>query len=142
MAAPVRVHVTHVFASDPATVFAKLSEHENLSTVFAPAKVSRVRDGDDSRNGVGSVRRLAIAPGLTFEETVTAAEEPHLIEYKITKGTPLKGHWGEQRLTPTANGGTRLEYRIGFDAPVPGLAKVIGVGLSRQIAAGLRKLAD
>lgn len=142
MAAPVRVHLTHVFASDPATVFAKLSEHENLSTVFAPAKVTRVRDGESSRNGVGSVRRLTLAPGVAFEETVTAAEEPHLIEYKITKGGPLKGHWGEQRLTPTANGGTRLEYRIGFDAPVPGLAALVGAGLKRQIASGLKKIAD
>ncbi|MEH3033609.1 MAG: SRPBCC family protein [Aeromicrobium erythreum] len=142
MAAPLRVHVTHVFASDPATVHAALSEHENLGAVFAPAKITRVRDGDTSRNGVGSVRRLKIGPLPAFEETVTRSEEPSLIEYEITKGGPLKGHWAVQNLTPTAQGGTRLEYRIGFDAPVPGLAKVVGLALTRSISAGLPKLAD
>lgn len=139
MTAPLRVHVTHVFSSDPATVYAALSEHENLGPVFG-AKITRVKDGAASRNGVGSTRRLKIGPLPAFEETVTAAEEPTLIEYAISKGGPLKGHWGVQRLTPTGDGGTRLDYRIGFDAPVPGLAKVVGLVLSRQIPAGLKKL--
>ncbi|RYJ04882.1 MAG: SRPBCC family protein, partial [Actinomycetales bacterium] len=119
---------------------AALSEHEKLGVVFAPAKITRVKDGAASRNGVGSVRRLKIGPLPGFEETVTAAEEPTLIEYEITKGGPLKGHWAVQRLTPTGDGGTRLDYRIGFDAPLPGMAKVVGAGLSRQIKAGLTKL--
>lgn len=140
MTAPLRVHVTHVFSSDPATVYAALGEHENLGVIFAPAKITRVKDGAASRNGVGSVRRLKIGPLPAFEETVTAAEEPSLIEYEISKGGPLKGHWAVQRLTPTGDGGTRLDYRIGFDAPVPGLAKVVGVALTKQIAGGLKKL--
>ena len=34
MTSPERVRITHDFASDPATVFEKLAEHENLAPVF------------------------------------------------------------------------------------------------------------
>ena len=141
MAAPQRVHVTHTYRSDPATVFEALSEHENLSRVMG-AKVTRVRDGDTSRNGPGSTRRLKIGPLLAFEETVTAAEPNSLIEYRISKGTPMRGHWGVQRLTPTADGGTELDYRIGFDAPALGMAAVVGKVITMQLSKGLPKLVD
>src|SRR5689334_435514 len=118
MPAPQRVHVTHEFKSDPQTVFEKLAEHENLGPVFG-AKISRVCDGTDSRNGAGSARRLKIGILPAFEETTLKAEPYSLIEYAITKGGPLRGHWGRQELSPTATGGTHLEYTIGFDAPLP-----------------------
>jgi uncharacterized protein YndB with AHSA1/START domain len=138
MPAPQRVHVTHTYTSDPATVFEVLSEHENLGPALG-AKVTRVRDGDASRNGAGSTRRLKIGPLPAFEETVTAAEPHSLIEYEISKGTPLKGHWGVQRLTPTADGGTELDYQIGFDLPL--LAGVVGKAITMQLSKGLGKLA-
>jgi hypothetical protein len=139
MATPQRVHVTHTYTSDPATVFEKLSEHENLGPVFG-AKVSRVCDGDTSRNGAGSTRALKIGPLPAFHETTTKAEPHSLIEYKISKGSPLRGHWGSQRLTPTANGGTMLDYTIGFDLPIPGAAGLLGKGLARALKKGLPKL--
>jgi len=142
MPAPQRVHVTHTYRSDPATVFEALSEHENLSRVMG-AKVTRVRDGDASRNGVGSTRLLKIGPLPGIEETVTAAEPYSLIEYRISKGgSPLNGHWGVERLTPTSDGGTALDYRIGFDAPVPGMASLVGKAITRQLSRGLPKLVD
>ncbi|EFQ81988.1 hypothetical protein HMPREF0063_12830 [Aeromicrobium marinum DSM 15272] len=70
MAAPQRVHVVMDFESPPEVVFEALGEHENLGPVFG-ATVTRVRDGDTSRNGVGSVRRLKIGPLPGFEETTT-----------------------------------------------------------------------
>jgi uncharacterized protein YndB with AHSA1/START domain len=139
MAAPQRVHVTHTFKSDPATVFAKLAEHENLGPVFG-AKIRRVCDGDTTRNGAGSTRSLKIGPLPAFHETTTKAVPDSLIEYKISKGGPLRGHWGVQRLTPTADGGTVLDYTIGFDAPVPGAAPLIGKVLTSSIRKGLPKL--
>lgn len=134
-----RVHVTHTFTSDPATVFEALAEHENLGAIF-PAKITRVRGGDTSRNGVGSVRKLKIGPLPAFEETVITAEPNTLIEYRISKGSPLKGHRGVQRLTPTADGGTQLDYTIEFGSLVPGLAKVVAASLTKTIKAGLPKL--
>ena len=141
MTTPERVHITHEFKSDPQTVFDKLAEHENLGPVFG-AKVTRVRDGAASRNGVGSVRRLQIGPLPAFEETVTTAQPNTLIEYKITKGSPLRGHWGRQELTPTAGGGTRLNYTIGFDSAIPGLAALVGAVLTFAITKGLPRLTD
>lgn len=140
MATPQRVHVVHTFTSDPATVFEKLSEHENLGPVFG-AKIVRVNDGDTSRNGVGSTRSLKIGPLPAFHETTTVSEPHTLIEYKITKGSPLKGHWGRQVLTPSADGGTVLDYTIGFDMPVPGAAGVVGKVLTKNISKGLGRLA-
>jgi hypothetical protein len=140
MATPQRVHVVHTFASDPATVFEKLSEHENLGPVLG-AKITRVRDGGTSRNGVGSTRSLKIGPLPAFHETTTVAEPHTLIEYRITKGSPLKGHWGRQILTPTTDGGTQLDYTIGFDAAVPGVAALVGTILQAGIARGIGKLA-
>ncbi|MDF1703657.1 MAG: SRPBCC family protein [Aeromicrobium sp.] len=139
MAAPTRVHLTHVFTSSPDVVFDALAEHENLGPVFG-AKITRVKDGDTTRNGVGSTRSLKIGPLPAFQETTTVADRPTLIEYKITKGSPLKGHWGRQVLTPTADGGTRLDYSIGFDAVVPGLAPVVAKILTLAIGKGLGKL--
>ena len=139
MASPQRVHVVHTFTSDPATVFEKLSEHENLGPVFG-AKIRRVRDGDTTRNGVGSTRSLKIGPLPAFHETTTVAEPNSLIEYRITQGSPLKGHWGRQILTPTPDGGTQLDYTIGFDVPVPGAAALVGAVLQKNIAKGIGKL--
>ena len=141
MASPQRVHITHEFRSNPSTVFERLAEHENLGRVFG-AKVTRVSDGTTSRNGAGSVRRLKIGPLPAFEETTTTAQPNTLIEYKITKGSPLSGHWGRQELTPTAGGGTRLNYTIGFDSAVPGLAALVGKVLESAIRKGLPKLTD
>jgi len=134
-----RVHVTHTYASDPATVFEKLADHDKLSPVFH-AKVTRVKDGDTTRNGVGSVRRLKIWPLPSFEETTTTAEPNSLIEYRITKGHPVRNHWAVQRLTPTANGGTHLDYTIGFDMPVPGAAALIAMIITVSLNLGLPRL--
>lgn len=140
MASPQRVHVTHTYTSDPATVFEKLSEHENLGPVLG-AKVERVSNGDTSRNGVGSTRSLKIGPLPAFHETTTVSEPHTLIEYAITQGSPLKGHWGRQVLTPTSDGGTQLDYTIGFDMAVPGLANLVGKVLQSSISKGIGKLA-
>jgi uncharacterized protein YndB with AHSA1/START domain len=134
------VRVQHEFAAPPQRVYEHLAEHESLATVFAPARVVRVRDGDSDRNGVGSVRRLSSAGLLPFEETVTGAVPGELIEYRITKGTPLRHHLGVMRLAPNASGGTRLDYTIELDAGVPGLAPAVAAVLRRRIAAGLRKV--
>nr|WP_296766707.1 SRPBCC family protein [Rhodococcus sp. (in: high G+C Gram-positive bacteria)] len=139
MTTPIRVHIEHDFDSDAATVFEALSEHENLGPVFK-ATIRRVCDGQTSRNGAGSTRSLKIGPLPTFEETTTVSQPNSLIEYKITKGGPLRGHWGAQRLTPNGSGGTHLDYTIGFDAPLPGMAFVIGKILTAAITRGIASL--
>lgn len=134
-----RVETTQDFSAPVDRVYAHLAEHENLEALFG-ASIRRVRDGDTTRNGVGSVRELKLAGLPAFQETVTAAVPDELIEYRITQGSPLKDHVGTMRFTPQGDG-TRLHYVIDFDAVVPGLDRVIAVGLGRTVRRGLSDLA-
>ncbi len=130
-----RIEIDHTFAKPVDRVYAYLAEHENLGPLFG-AKVTRVRDGDTERNGVGSVRALRVAVLPPFEETVTEAIENELIRYRITRGSPLRGHHGELRFTPQGIG-SHLRYVIAFGAVVPGLDRLIKLGLERNIRAAL-----
>jgi uncharacterized protein YndB with AHSA1/START domain len=136
-----RVHLVHDFAKPVERVFAFLAEHENLPTIFAPATVVRLRDGTDgTRNGVGSVRRLRIPMLPPFEETNTKVVVNELIEYAITRGTPLRDHWGRMAFEPRGDGGTRLIWSIGMEAAIPGLAALVGKALKAKLQSGLRKV--
>ena len=133
------VHVTHDFGAPVERVYAYLAEHENLSALFG-IRVERVRDGATERNGVGSCRRLSFFGLLPFEETVTEVVPNERIVYRITRGSPMRGHEGVMAFTPTGSGGTHLDYRIKLGSAVPGLAFVISRVLTGRIASGLRKL--
>ncbi len=133
------VHVTHDFSAPVERVFAYLAEHENLEALFG-TRIERVRDGDTERNGVGSCRRLSFNGLLPFEETVTEVVPDERIVYRITKGSPMRGHQGTMDFAPTSGGGTHLDYRIRLGSAVPGLAPLIAKVLHGRIAAGLRKL--
>lgn len=133
-----RIDVTQEFAAPISRVFAHLSEHENLEAVFAPAKIKRLKNGLNTRNGVGSVRQLRILVGPAFEETVTGFKQDELIEYRVTKGSPLKNHLGVMRFAPTATGGTRLDYTITFEGKFPLVAELIRGPLEVAIRRGLR----
>jgi uncharacterized protein YndB with AHSA1/START domain len=139
----VRAHhvvVDRVFDKPPERVFAYLAEHENLAEIFG-AKVTRLRDGDDGqRNGVGSVRKLQIGPLPPFEETVTEFVVPERIVYRITKGSPLKGHVGVMSFAPDGESGTRFHYDIRLASPIPGLAALVRLSLTRSIEQGLAKV--
>ncbi|HTA37354.1 MAG TPA: SRPBCC family protein [Solirubrobacteraceae bacterium] len=131
------VHIEHTFAKAPERIFAHLAEHENLAEVFG-AKVTRLRDGDaGERNGVGSVRELRIGPLPPFQETVTEFVAPRRIVYRITKGSPLRGHVGVMEFSPTANGGTSFVYDIRIASPIPGLAPLVCAALTRSVAQSL-----
>jgi uncharacterized membrane protein len=130
-----RLEIDHDFTKPVERVYAHLAEHENLGPLLR-AKVSRVRDGDTERNGVGSVRALRVAVFPPFEETVTEAIENELICYRITKGSPLRDHHGEMRFTPQGTG-SHLRYVIQFGAAVPGIDRLVKLSLERSIRANL-----
>jgi uncharacterized protein YndB with AHSA1/START domain len=134
-----RLIFDHDYALPPERVFAYLSEHENLEGMLG-AKITRLRDGSDGhRNGVGSTRQLKVGPVPPFEETVTGFVPNELIAYKITKGSPLKNHWGEMRFTPEGDG-THLHYEISFSSKIPGVDFIVAQGLKRNIAKGLAEV--
>ena len=134
------VHIDHDFGKPPERIFAHLAEHENLAEVFG-AKITRLRDGEDAeeRNGVGSVRRLQIGPLSPFEETVTEYVPSERIVYRITKGSPLRGHVGVMTFEPST-GGTRFVYDIRLSSPIPGLALLVRTALTRSITQALPKV--
>jgi uncharacterized protein YndB with AHSA1/START domain len=131
------IDITHEFSAPVDQVFGHLSEHENLGPIFG-IRVERAKDGNTDRNGVGSIRRLSLNGLMPFEETVTDFKENELIEYTITKGTPIKDHLGTMRFSATESGGTKLHYVINIDGP-PIIIPLVAMQLRRSIAAGLRK---
>jgi hypothetical protein len=131
-----RIEIDQDFTLPVERVYAYLAEHENLGPVFG-AKIVRVRDGDDSRNGAGSVRQLRIAVLPPFEETVTSAIPNQSIDYEITKGSPLRNHHGTMTFSSTGTG-SHLNYVIEFGAVLPGLDRVIKPGLERAVRKGLK----
>ena len=133
------VHVERRFARPPERVFDYLAEHENLADIFG-AKITRLHDGQDGqRNGVGSVRRLQIGSLPPFEETVTEFVRPERIVYRITKGSPLRGHVGVMTFSPVGEG-TALVYDIRLASPVPGLALLVRLSLTRSVTRGLERV--
>lgn len=127
------------FDLPPDRVFPFFAEHENLGPMFG-ANITRLSNGDDgSRNGVGSARRMKIGPLPAFEETITASEPDQLIDYRVTRGSPLRKHLGEIRFTPI-DGGTHLEWNISFTTPVPGFELVVAEVLRRRVSQGLAKV--
>lgn len=137
-----RVRIVHDFSLPVERVFAFVSDHDNLDVLFAPAKIARIRNGTDGTpNGSGSVRSLKLAPFLPpIEETNTNVVPNELIEYAITRGSPLTtGHWGRIVFEPRPQG-SRVTYTIGLNAKLPGLARLVGRILTSKIRKGLRKV--
>jgi uncharacterized protein YndB with AHSA1/START domain len=133
-----RIEIDQDFSLPVERVYAYLAEHENMETLFG-AKIARVRDGEESRNGAGSVRQLRIGILPPFEETVTSAVPNESIEYEITKGSPLRNHHGTLTFSSTGTG-SHLNYVIEFGAVLPGLDRVVKVGLERAIRKGLKSV--
>jgi uncharacterized protein YndB with AHSA1/START domain len=134
-----RINIHHDFAIPVEKLFAHLSEHENLETIFHPTKVRRLSDGQGTRNGVGSAREMRALGGPAFVETVTAYRENELIEYRITKGSPLKNHLGVMRFSSTPTG-SHLHYTIEFEGRLPLIGAIIRAVLDRGIRKGLNKI--
>ncbi len=129
------------FNAPVSTVFAELSDHEKLGPILG-AKIKRIKDGRGNVNGVGSVRRLTPIPLADFEETVTAFEQDKLVEYTITKGSPLKNHLGRMVFSES-NGKTQLHYTIQFEPklPIPLAGLLLKTVLEKTILGGLHKFA-
>ena len=134
-----KIDIDMEFRRPVVELFALLSDHEKLGPVLG-AKIERTRDGQGSPNGLGSVRTLHIGPLPSFDETVTAFEPEKLIEYQITRGTPLRNHKGVMRFSATGSGGSRLHYTIQFESKIPFLGPIIRAGLDGSIRKGLARL--
>jgi hypothetical protein len=120
-------------------LFDYLSMHENLDILFAPVKSTLLRAGAASTYGVGSVRRM-VGPFGTFEETTTVSEPYTRIEYKITRGSPLKQHHGTMVFSGDDTQCT-LDYTIVFAGKLPLVGYIVQAALQKSVSQGLARLA-
>jgi len=120
-------------------VFAELSDHTRFGEIIG-CKMTRLKEGSDSVNGTNSVRRISVGPMPAFEETITAFKPNEFIEYKITKGSPLKNHVGSMQFVET-NMGCSLSYDISFDSRLPLAGAPISFILKEVISRGLIRYA-
>jgi uncharacterized protein YndB with AHSA1/START domain len=141
------VRFSEDFDAPRAKVFALFASHEKFGeAVGGPVAVKlgilrRVRSGNDPSqpDGIGSVRRIGFWP-IAFEETVLVSERPSLIEYRISKGSPLKNHHGRIVFTDLPGGGTHVDYRIVFEPRLPGTAGALAAVLRGMIAPGFPRM--
>ena len=136
-----KININMEFKRPVSELFSLLSDHEKMGPILG-ANVKRTRDGKDSLNGLDSVRTLNIGPLPSFDETVTAFEKDKLVEYKITRGSPLKNHKGAMHFYPSSSGGSKLHYTIEFESKIPLLGPIIRAGLENSICRGLKKLQE
>ncbi|MDX5298022.1 MAG: SRPBCC family protein [Gammaproteobacteria bacterium] len=134
-----RIEIVQDYNKPLAQVFASLADHNNLSRVFG-IPVKRIKDGAGDVNGVGSVRRLGFSP-LAVEETVVDMQPNQSIDYRITRGGgPVRNHHGRLTFSSVGNG-TRVNWVITFDSPVPLLGPVVRKVLTQGIRMGLQRIA-
>lgn len=133
------VTISQNFKTSSEAVFAVLSDHNRLSEVFG-VPVKRIKDGEGSPNGVGSVRRMGPGP-IATQETVTAIEAGKSIDYVISRfGGPIVNHQGRLTFSDNANGST-VAWVIKFDTVPRLLGKPVNAVLSLAIGRGLKSLA-
>ena len=139
-----RIQINQTFPQHIESVFAALADHESFGKIIG-ANISRIAiSQSEYQNGVGSVRKITPFPTGSFEETVTRYEPNVLIEYKVTKGSPIKDHVGTLQFSVNAKGETELFYTICFTPklPVPGWGQLLSWIIRNPIEKGLLRYAS
>ena len=137
------IKITQLFNAPVDTIFSLLTDHEVFGQVIN-TKIKRVVDSQsENKNGVGSVRRISAFPAPAFEETVVTFEPDRLMEYVISKGSPIKVHKGRMEFTDE-QGQTRLNYTIDFEPKLPFLllGSILKNAIEKPIREGLMRLAE
>jgi hypothetical protein len=136
------ITINQAFDAPVKQVFSTLSDHEKFGKICG-IDMERVVDGSTQLNGLGSVREIKIGLLPAFQETITKFIENKSIEYKITKGSPIKNHVGVLVFSET-KGKTHLKYTIELESKIPlttGLIKsVLGFGIKKGLKRYARSL--
>ncbi|MDF2179907.1 SRPBCC family protein [Aliiglaciecola sp. CAU 1673] len=138
-----QIQIRQAFNAPVKQVFNTLCDHETFGKIIG-ARINRIKDGEDGHtNGLGSIRRIAMLPGVYFEETVVSFVPYQLMEYLVSKGSPVKNHLGRM-VFEEKDGVTTLNYSIRFEPklPLPGFGKLLKPLIAGPIVKGLKKLAD
>jgi len=133
------IRIQQAFNAPVNTVFQTLSDHQRFGEICG-VKMTRIKTGSDSDNGLGSVRKLNIGPLPSFQETITGFVPNELIEYQITQGSPIKNHLGTMRFSEQ-DGKTFLDYTIQLESKIPFTTGLIKSALENGISKGLQRYA-
>lgn len=113
-----QIIITQLFNAPVETIFNILTDHAEFGRIIK-ASIKRVIDSrGENKNGLGSVRRIYVLPGLTFEESVVKFEPNQFMEYTVSKGSPIKNHRGRMEFAED-QGKTRVTYSIDFEPKLP-----------------------
>jgi len=130
------------FNAPAETIFTLLTDHETFGRLVN-AKIKRVKDSlGSNKNGLGSVRRIKAFLAPAFEETVVTFIPDQLMEYRVSKGSPIKNHKGCMAFFDE-QGKTRIEYTIDFEPklPFPFWGIILRKAIEKPIRNGLKRLA-
>jgi uncharacterized membrane protein len=123
-------------------IWEAFNDHENFGKMMGQ-NIRRVTDSSDTNNinGLHSVRLLKL-PMMPFEETIRKSEKPNVIEYQITKGTPLHHHYGTMQFKSLPGGRSAIDYTIEIGTKIPLLGGVVKAALQKGLGDGLKKHAQ
>jgi len=137
------IRIIQEFNSPIEPLFGFLTDHERFGRLIK-ADITRIKESPDpDKNGIGSVRRISLFPGIYFEETVVGFEQNQSMVYEITKGSPVKDHRGRLRFSRKKEI-TRLEYTIEYNPRLPFilLGPFLKKAIEYPIKKGLKQLAS
>jgi uncharacterized protein YndB with AHSA1/START domain len=118
-------------------IFKRVADHERLGAALG-APLKRTKDGQGDINGLGSVRTIGFWP-MEVDETITAFEPPHRIEYRITRGSPMRNYRGNIVFSGYGPS-TEVTWTGEFDTSVPLLGSLVKRVLGFGIGMAVRKL--
>jgi hypothetical protein len=133
------ITINQTFNAPISQVFGTLSDHEKFGAICG-INMKRVVDGKGNVNGLGAVREIKIGFLPAFEETITRFIENERLEYKITKGSPIKNHLGVLRFSENGDK-TELNYTIELESKIPFTTFLIKTALAQGIGKGLKRYA-
>lgn len=134
-----QLHVTENFQAPINEVFDRLADHNRMGE-YMSADIRRTKDATapgEGPNGTGSVRTLKIFGLSDFDETVVKFVKPAKLEYKITRGSPLKNHLGVIALKEEG-GKTTVDWNITFEMGFGGM--IVEILLKFAVGRGLATL--
>lgn len=137
-----KILIEQEFPCSVEVLFSHLEKHENIGLI-ANAKICRLKPSDTQHeNGVNSIRRIQSFPLPSFEETIVQYIPNQLIEYTVTKGSPVKNHLGRMSFS-RSDTGSHLTYSIELEAKtlLKPLEFIIIGQLENTLKKGLKKLA-
>ncbi len=124
-------------AAPIAKVWDALVDQDRMGEWCGFDQVSVIKEGQTSRNGVGSERRMVGSAGKVTEQIV-AVEPMKRIRYRVIDGAPFNFHRGEITLREQGQD-TEVHWRIGFRGKLPLVGELIRWKLQPMLSGMLEK---